>query len=93
MDILEALNDAHARGVAPPQNWVSRAADEIERLRAALQHVIDTLPAVGQDGGLFIEHCDCDGNPVGYESVDPMAVVSEMVDIAMRAISLVRPNG
>lgn len=31
-DILSELRDADARGVAPPQNWTTRAADEIERL-------------------------------------------------------------
>jgi len=31
--ILEDLRDADRRGVNPPQNWTTRAADEIERLR------------------------------------------------------------
>ena len=59
MDILEALHDAQRRGVAPPQNWVSRAADEIERLtrerdalRAFAQDVMDDWPDGGDiDGG------------------------------------------
>lgn len=37
MDIWEELRLADARGVAPPQNWTTRAADEIERLRGLLE--------------------------------------------------------
>lgn len=36
MDILEDLRNADRKGVCPPQNWTTRAADEIERLRNAL---------------------------------------------------------
>lgn len=32
-DILQDLRDADRRGISPPQNWTTRAADEIERLR------------------------------------------------------------
>ena len=32
-EIAERLRDADKRGVAPPQNWTTEAADEIERLR------------------------------------------------------------
>lgn len=35
--ILADLRRANAMGVAPPQNWTTLAADEIERLRAALK--------------------------------------------------------
>jgi hypothetical protein len=39
MEILEALIDAQARGVAPPQNWTTRASDEIARLRYVLERM------------------------------------------------------
>jgi hypothetical protein len=32
-NILEALRKADAKGLAPPQNWTTRAADEIQRLQ------------------------------------------------------------
>lgn len=35
-DILHDLRLCDLRGVVPPQDWTTRAADEIERLRAAL---------------------------------------------------------
>lgn len=34
--LAEELRWADARGVAPPQNWTTRAADELEQLRTAL---------------------------------------------------------
>ena len=44
-DILRDLLEADARGVCPPQNWTSRAADEITRLRAALSAPPPVVPA------------------------------------------------
>lgn len=49
-DILHDLREADRRGVCPPQNWTTRAADEIERLRAELNQAqpedsVDTCPA------------------------------------------------
>lgn len=40
--ILDDLRRADSRGVAPPQNWTARAADEIDRL----MKVIDRLGSV-----------------------------------------------
>lgn len=33
MNVERQLRDADARGVAPPQDWTTRAADELEALR------------------------------------------------------------
>lgn len=41
MDILIDLRNADAAGIAPPQSWTTRAADEIQRLRARLEQQID----------------------------------------------------
>lgn len=35
-NILKELRDADAKGICPPQNWTTRAADKIESLQAAL---------------------------------------------------------
>lgn len=40
MDILTDLRDADARGVYPPQNWTTRAANEIEQLRRKYNELI-----------------------------------------------------
>lgn len=50
MDILERLRDADKRGVAPPQNWTTEAADEIERLREVLRPLAEChLPPIGYE--------------------------------------------
>lgn len=42
-DILQDLRDADRKGVCPPQNWTTRAINEIERLKK----VIERLEALG----------------------------------------------
>ena len=57
-DILEDLRRADARGVAPPQNWTTRAADEIARLRKL---GLDDLRPPGNAG-----ETDEQGNPMPH---------------------------
>lgn len=40
-NILNDLREADKRGVAPPQNWTTRAADRIEKLEKALRYVLE----------------------------------------------------
>uniref|UniRef100_A0A6H1ZSE3 Uncharacterized protein n=1 Tax=viral metagenome TaxID=1070528 RepID=A0A6H1ZSE3_9ZZZZ len=41
--ILKDLRDVDRRGVAPPQNWTTRAANEIEDLEARLKEAEEAL--------------------------------------------------
>ena len=43
MSIVDELRDADRRGVCPPQNWTTRAADEIETLRNCLKFMVDNI--------------------------------------------------
>ena len=42
-DILSDLRNANKAGIAPPQNWTTRAADEIARLRASNAELLAAL--------------------------------------------------
>ena len=65
-------------------------AAEIERLLASLHKLASTVPASDGGGGLFFEHHGPDGEYLGCEYVDPMAVIQEMEDIARNAIGASR---
>ena len=41
MSILDDLRNADRKGVGPPQNWTTRAADEIEKLQYALREITE----------------------------------------------------
>lgn len=53
-DILHDLQEADRRGVNPPQNWTTRASNEIERLRNVLAAIAD----YGDDNGICPYGCD-----------------------------------
>jgi hypothetical protein len=53
-DIAADLRRSNARGVVPPPNWTTRAADEIVRLREAL-HLIAGLTGLTLLGGNDLE--------------------------------------
>ena len=58
-----------------------RLSEKLGRCRVALDRIITGVPAVA-DGGCFVEHHDENGNYVGTEQVDPLAVISCMVGVA-----------
>ncbi|TAL22510.1 MAG: hypothetical protein EPN94_10980 [Nitrospirae bacterium] len=39
-NILQDLREADRRGLYPPQNWTTRAADEIDRLRELIDRKV-----------------------------------------------------
>jgi hypothetical protein len=41
MSILDDLRNADKKGLNPPQNWTTRAADDIEKLQYALREIIE----------------------------------------------------
>ena len=69
---------------------IDAQAAEIERLLASLHKLASTVPASDGGGGLFFEHHGPDGEYLGCEYVDPMAVIQEMEDIARNAIGASR---
>lgn len=63
------------------------ARDEVRVLRQALERIVDGVPASEPGGGLFIEHRDENGEYIGSEQVDPIAVISCIVGIAASALA------
>jgi hypothetical protein len=61
-------------------------ADRV-RLLEALKRVVYTVPGIGDGGGFVFDHHSPDGEYLGYENVDPMAVIQEMQSVAMNAIA------
>lgn len=75
------------------QSRASAAAEDSARLeeaRSALTKIVESVPAEDGHGGLYVMHHDERGEELGPESVDPMAVISNMVGIAQRAIAAAR---
>jgi hypothetical protein len=66
------------------ENAEFRAA--LNLAQGAFNRIIDGVPACNE-GGLYVEHFDEVGNPVGTEQVDPMAVISCIVGCATSALS------
>ena len=58
---------------------------EIERLRAALQSIVDQQPCT-DGGGCFYPMHDGDGNYVGEQNVDPLSVIQGMAQTAQEAL-------
>ncbi len=44
-DLVKRLQDANFRGVSPPQDWTTRAIEEIQSLNTSLQHARGVVEA------------------------------------------------
>ena len=82
---------AEAHNALPSLLADAAAAESLESenrgLREALERIIDGVPASEPGGGLFVEHRDENGEYIGSEQVDPIAVISCIVGIARTALS------
>jgi hypothetical protein len=64
--------------------------DQVRVLREALEQIQSAVPAIGEGGGLYRPHFDGEGNEIGLEDIDPLAVIQCMTNIADAALALVQ---
>lgn len=60
--------------------------DEVKRYRTALERIVEGVPAHDNHNGLFFAHFDENGNEIGIEQVDPMAVIGSILSVATEAL-------
>lgn len=69
---------------------LTRERDVRRQLEAQIEDTIKRVPASGQNGELFWEHYDGNGEPAGIEHVDSMSVISCMVGTLTAALAASR---
>lgn len=56
------------------------------KMQAALERIQSSIPACDGNGGLYEVHHDGEGNELGTQPVDPMAVIQHVAGIAQEAL-------
>lgn len=56
------------------------------KMQAALERIQSSIPACDGSGGLYEVHHDGDGNELGTQPVDPMAVIQSIAGVAQEAL-------
>lgn len=64
---------------------ITQLEQENARLRAALQRIVDGIPAY-HEGSFVTLHHDGDGNEMGFEHHDPFAIIQSIVGVAESAL-------
>ena len=54
----------------------------------AFEKQLRSIPALQDGGGFVIDHCDCNGEYIGSQNIDPLHVVQELCSIANAALKL-----
>jgi hypothetical protein len=68
-----------------PGHGIETLRSEVTRLQTALQKIASLAPCI-HEGRCFYPMFDQDGEPVGEQDVDPIAVIGEMQGIASDAL-------
>jgi len=55
--------------------------------KAALHNILCAIPAHNSDSGFVIDRCDCDGNFIGMEYVDPVTIIQNIQQILDEALN------
>jgi hypothetical protein len=55
--------------------------------KAALHNILCAIPAHNSDSGFVIDRCDCDGNFIGTEYVDPVTIIQNIQQILDDALN------
>lgn len=98
LDLLDHLIKERETSVEAVQ-FLTRCIDEYraqlakEQKRSKADHdaftqILRGIPASDGHGGLYHMHFDDNGNELGQEQVDPMAVIDNIIGIASRAIEM-----
>lgn len=66
----------------------SAAIEQAGKMKAALNQILTDVPASDGNGGLYHMHHDENGEELGPESIDPMAVIQHLQGIVHRALTL-----
>ena len=70
----------------PDLRRIAELEEELAKLKESVAFIISSEPAHDGSGGLYIEHFDGEGNPVGAESVDPIGLLGWIYDKAKTAL-------
>jgi len=70
----------------PNLRRIAELEEELAKLKESVAFIISSEPAHDGSGGLYIEHFDGEGNPVGAESVDPIGLLGWIYDKAKTAL-------
>jgi hypothetical protein len=65
---------------------IERLRAEAERLKAALNRVVETVPCY-HEGNFIVEHHGIDGEYLGTQNIDPLWVIEEMASVANNALA------
>lgn len=77
-EAAEAREERHFAHIAVVIKERDALRAHVSALREALEKMQRDIPASDQSGGLYVVHFDGDGNEIGTEPVDPIAVVGHL---------------
>jgi hypothetical protein len=88
----EQLEAVVEQEIKPLRDEVEALKAERDRLREALQEVLDQQPCT-LNGSCFYPQLSGDGDYLGEQYVDPLSVIQAMADIARTAMDAARKEG
>lgn len=85
VELERAKEDRNRSGVEERRKYLPKLQElkaKLDAANAGLRRIIDGIPACDPHGGMFVPHFDGDGNEIGIEPVDPLAVIQCVVGVA-----------